>query len=64
MANRTYLIEMNRLTYKLYKYLTRYRDKYYPDMDTDQAQQVNVLQDALEAFLPLIPLPEPTSDKS
>lgn len=58
MARRTYLVEMYFLAYRMYRYLTRYRDKYYPDLDLDHKAAIDNMLDQLQAFILLFPAPE------
>lgn len=62
MARRTYLIEMNSLVFKVYRYLTRYRDKYYPGLDSDHKAQIDSMIGECQAFLLLFPKPDVEPD--
>jgi len=55
MARRTYLVEMNALAYRNYRYLTRYRDRYYPTLSGEQKIAVDSLIGELQSFLLIVP---------
>ena len=58
MARRTYLVQMYLVIRRGYKYLTRWREKYYPDMDSGQKVAVDTAIDAMQALLLLIVPPD------
>jgi hypothetical protein len=42
----------------MYKYLTRYRDKYYPGLDVEHQSMIDDTIQQLQAFILLFPAPE------
>lgn len=54
MARKTYLVQMYNVNRKAYKYLSRWRDKYYDTLTADQKDAVQDTINALQALLPLI----------
>jgi hypothetical protein len=60
MARKTYLSEMYAVNRKAYKYMSRWRDKYYDTLTSEQKDAVQDAINALQALLPLIKPAPPT----
>lgn len=55
MAAKTYLVQLYNLNYRAYRYLTRWRDKYYPTLTLTQKFAVDTAIGSLQALLLEIP---------